>query len=76
MGFGAFFAVAVVSACGAWAVVYAGEVRWVVGVGALGSAYGPGGFVVDGVGVGVSALAAGVGHGGEDVCPCPAPLPS
>ena len=76
MGFGAFFAVAVVSACGAGAVVYAGEVGGVVGVDALGVAYGPGGFVVDGVGVGVSALAACVGHGGEDVRPCPAPLPS
>ena len=66
-------AVAVGAACGAWAVVYAGEVGGVVGVDALGFADGPGDFVVYGVGAGVAAFVADVGHVGEGVRPCPAP---
>lgn len=69
VGFGAFFAVAVVSACWAWAVVYAGEVGGVVGVDSECSAFGPGGFVVDGVGVGVAAFVADVGEVPEGVSP-------
>lgn len=74
MGAVAFFAVAVVSACGAWAVVYAGEVGGVVGVDSLGFADCPWGFVVYGVGVGVAAFVAAVGHGGHDVCPGATPV--
>ena len=72
---GAFASVAVVSACGAWAGVYAGEVAGVVGINAECFAFGPGGFVVDGVGVGVAAFVAEVGHGVHDVCSPGPPSP-